>query len=122
MGASDRTELEAQIHARVRELGELAISISGSLGTTYRRCGRTSCRCATGDQYKHPSLLLNSKAAGKTKSIYIPVQMAEEVKQWVERRHRMKELLKEIDQLAEQIIRAHVPATRDASARPRRRR
>jgi len=117
----DRSELESRIHDLARQLGEAAISIGGSLGTTHRRCGRAGCRCATDDLYKHPSRLLNSKVTGKTKSIYIPVAIAGEVEQWVQRRQKMKELLKQIDSLAEQIIRAHVPVQKDARAdRPRR--
>jgi hypothetical protein len=116
-----RKELERGIRDRVRQLGEAGISISGSLGITRRRCGRPSCRCASDEQYKHPSLLLNSKVDGKTKSIYVPVGMTEEVEHWVEQRRHIKGLLREIDQLAEQIIRCHVPASRAAAASRRRR-
>lgn len=118
----DRSQLEARIHDLARQLGAAAISIGGSLGTTYRRCGRASCRCATSDAHKHPSLLLNGKVAGKTKSIYIPVAMAGEVEQWVQQRRQMKALLKQIDALAEQIVRAHVRARPGArGTRPPRR-
>lgn len=109
------TVIEQKIRARTRELGQCAISISGSLAESSRKCGRRNCRCATDPSARHRSHLLTSKVGGKTKSVYVPVELVKEVGRWVRERKRMKQLLKEIDRLTEQLIRLHVPAARARS-------
>ena len=110
-----RKVLEERIRARIRRLGECSVSISGSLAEISRRCGRPNCRCATERAARHSAHLLNSKVKGKTRSVYVPVDMVEEVSGWIQERRRIQCLLKEIDQLAEQLIRLHVPTGRAAN-------
>jgi hypothetical protein len=107
--------LKQRIRARTKQLGECSISISGSLAKIARKCGRENCRCADDPSARHAAHLLTSKLRGKTKSVYVPVELVEEVKQWVEERRRIKRLLKEIDELGEQLIRLHVPTERARS-------
>lgn len=104
--------IEQQIRARTKELGGCSISISGSLAKIARKCGRENCRCADDPSARHTAHLLTSKVNGKTKSVYVPVELLEEVDHWVSERKRIKRLLKEIDKLGEQLIRLHVPAGR----------
>lgn len=101
--------LRRQIGARIKDLGKSGIFTSGSFVRTQRKCGSKSCACASGGP-KHPCFLLTSKVGGKTKAVYIPVDMAEEVEGWVAQHRRVKALLKEVDSLAERLIRLHVPA------------
>lgn len=105
--------LKERIRARIKKLGEGGLLISGTLVRTSRRCGNPNCRCATGE--KHPGHILTSKVKGKTKAVYVPVDMVEEVRAWTLECKRVKRLLKEVDALAEQIIRKHVAARRAAS-------
>lgn len=107
-----RNVLEQRIRARTKQLGECSISISGSLAKIARKCGRENCRCADDPSARHKAHLLTSKVKGKTKSVYVPVELAKEVDSWVRERRRMKRLLKEIDELGEQLIRLHVPSER----------
>ncbi len=112
---TSRKILEQRIQSRIRKLGECGISIAGSLNVSIRRCGRKNCQCATDETKKHPAASLTSKVQGKTRSVYIPKELTEEVEGWIRERTKIKELLKEIDELAEQLIRIHVPANRAAS-------
>jgi len=112
--------IEQRIRARTKQLGECSISISGSLAKIARKCGRENCRCAEDPSARHEAHLLTSKVRGKTKSVYVPVEMVEEVESWVKERKKIKRLLKEIDELGEQIIRMHVPAARARSRNSRR--
>jgi hypothetical protein len=114
MKNTSRKVLEERIQARIRRLGECSVSIAGSLAEISRRCGRPNCRCAIDRAARHRAHLLNSKVKGKTRSVYVPVAMVEEVSGWVRERRNIHRLLKEIDQLAEQLIRLHVPASRAA--------
>lgn len=111
--------LRQRIGARIKKLGESGIFISGSFVRTGRKCGNPACRCAGGGK-KHPCCLLTSKVKGKTKAVYVPVDMEEEVEQWVKEHQKIRHLLKEIDGLSEQIIRQHVGARRAVNKNLRR--
>jgi len=115
MKNTSRRVIEQRIRARIRRLGECSVSISGSLAGISRSCGRPNCRCATDRTARHPAHLLNSKVRGRTKSVYVPVDLVKEVEGWIRERRKIRSLLKEIDELAEQLIRLHVPASRAAS-------
>jgi len=108
MKLSSEKTIKQQIQTRIRQLGECSISISGSFVRTSRKCGQKNCQCAKEDGKKHPSCILTSKKKGKTRAVYVPVGLTEEVEQWVTERKKIKRLLKEIDELAEQLIRQHV--------------
>lgn len=110
-----RSVIEQRIQARTKQLGECSISISGSLARIARKCGRKNCRCADDPAARHAAHLLTSKVGGKTKSVYVPVELVEEVNRWVRERKRIKRLLKEIDELGERLIRLHVPSGRARS-------
>lgn len=106
--------LRQRIGVRVRKMTEGGISVAGSFVRTSRKCGNPSCRCADGRE-KHPCCLLTSKVGGKTKVIYVPREMEEEVERWVMERKRIKKLLKEMDGMCERIIKQHVKTRRAAS-------
>lgn len=104
--------IEQRIRARTKQLGECSISISGSLAKISRKCGRKNCRCAEDPSARHTAHLLTSKKKGKTRSVYVPAELTQEVDRWVRERKRIKRLLKEIDDLGEQLIRLHAPSER----------
>ena len=103
--------LKMRVRAKIKELGNAKPFISGSFIRTSRKCGNPNCQCANGGP-KHPCCMLSSKVKGKTKSIYIPVAIADEVESWVKEHQRIKKILKEIDGMNEQIIRMYVTTSR----------
>lgn len=106
--------LRQRAEAKIKELGKCGMSVSGSFVRTSRKCGKPDCRCADGSG-KHPCCLLTSKVAGKTKSVYVPVDMEEEVEKWAREHKKVKRLLAEIDALAVEMIKRHASARRAAS-------
>lgn len=120
MKTLSRHVIEQRIRARTKRLGECSISISGSLAKIARKCGRENCRCTNDPSARHTAHLLTSKVKGKTKSVYVPVELVKEVENWVKERKKIKRLLKEIDELGEQLIRLHAPAARARSKNSRR--
>ena len=106
--------LKMRVRAKIKELGNAKPFISGSFIRTSRKCGNPNCQCANGGP-KHPCCMLSSKVKGKTKGIYIPVAIADEVESWVKEHHRIKKILKEIDGMNEQIIRLYVTTSRAVS-------
>lgn len=102
--------LEARRDARIKKLASVGPLIQGSLTTVNVTCGSPNCRCARGQ--KHQSHRVTSKVRGKTKTVYVPVDRLEETKAWIQEHKRVKKLLKEISDLNEQILRAHVKTKR----------
>ena len=106
--------LKMRVRAKIKELGNAKPFISGSFIRTSRKCGNPNCQCANGGP-KHPCCMLSSKVKGKTKGIYIPVAIADEVESWVREHQRIKKIFKEIDGMNEQIIRMYVTTSRAVS-------
>ncbi len=110
--------VKRQIEAKIRSLGEAGIFMSGSFIEKRWRCAKPDCICnRTGK--KHTAYAVTSKVKGKTKSIYVPVSQAEEVRKWVLEYKRMQKVLKEVNALAEQLIRLQVPTALAARRRKR---
>lgn len=95
--------LEKQINARIAKLGQCKQFIVGSLVESKRKCGYKDCQCANGGEL-HSAHILTKRENGKTKTIYIPVDMVSEVGEWSKQYKKTKELIHEIDQLSEKII------------------
>ena len=108
--------LEARREAKLKQVRTAGPLMQGSLATIGVTCGNPRCRCARGE--KHVSHILNSKVGGRSRSLYVPVDMVETVRQWVSEQRRVRKLLKEVSDLSERIVRAHVPSRR-ARARNR---
>ena len=107
-----------QIAAKIRSLGEAGTFMPGSFVEKRWRCAKPDCICnRTGK--KHTAFAVTSKVRGRTKSVYVPVGMADEVRGWVKEYRRVQRTMKEIGALAEQLIRLEVP-TSLAAARRRR--
>ena len=107
--------VKRQIAAKIRSLGEAGMFMPGSFVQKRWKCARPECLCnRTGK--KHTAYAVTGKVNGRTKSVYVPVGMAEEVKGWIKEYRRIQKVIKEIGLLAEHLIRLQVP-TRLATAR-----
>ena len=67
----------------------------GTLGAVYRRCGRKSCHCASGEKHG-PVFYLTRSEEGRTRNIYVPPQLLKEVETGVAAYRRYRELGQEI--------------------------
>ena len=99
-----------QREAKLKRLAACGPSLQGSLCRIRVTCGKPNCRCASGD--KHTAYQVTRKVRGTTKSLYIPLDLLEEVQAWVAEARRLKQLLKEISDLNERLIRVHVQSHR----------
>jgi hypothetical protein len=89
---------------RLRGVGPF---VSGSLVLIARTCGNTAhCHCSRGD--KHVSTYLSYAVMGKTKMVYIPVDLEHDVHRWSKDYRQLKTWIREICDLQRQIIRKHV--------------
>jgi len=106
--------LEKRRNAKLEELLAVGPLLQGSLAQIRVTCGNPNCRCARGE--KHISHIVTRKVRGKSKSLYVPIDMVEEVRAWVEQHRQAKRLLKEVSELSEKIIRSHVAERRRGGA------
>jgi len=108
--------LERQIGAKIKSLGEAGTFMSGSLVEKRWKCAKPDCICNRTGKL-HTGYAVTSKVKGKTRSVYVPVAMVEEVKGWVKEYKRLQKVIKEINTLAEQVIRLSVPVARAGNRR-----
>ena len=97
--------LKKQINTRASKLGQSKQFIVGSLVESKRKCGSKTCVCANGGAL-HSAHILTKRENGKTKTIYIPVDMVDEVREWSLEYKKIKKLIHEIDELSEKVIAA----------------
>lgn len=71
--------------------------IRGNLVNMRRVCGNPNCKCARGE--KHESLYIHAFKGGKQKMIYIPKTLEPTVKYWVERYHKIVELMEDVSEI-----------------------
>lgn len=110
--------LKRQIDAKIKSLGEAGTFMSGSLIQKRWKCAKPDCICNRTGKL-HTGYAVTSKVKGKTRSVYVPVSMVDEVKGWVKEYKRIQKVMKEINALAEQVIRLQVPVARAGSQRKR---
>jgi hypothetical protein len=67
----------------IGELSQAArLMVSGSLSEATRQCGDPSCACASDPSRRHgPHLYLKFSSEGKARSVYIPTEQQEAVRQ-----------------------------------------
>jgi len=111
--------LNKKLQRKLMAMGKKQPFIIGSLVKIQRRCGNPNCRCAKKGK-KHSAHLLTTKVDGKTRAIYVPVDMVEEVRKWCRQYRTVKSDIKEISECCEQLIRLHVKEKRNRSAKQRK--
>ena len=97
----------AHRHATARDfaLRQIALSgpfLEGHLGQ-FKRPG-----CAT------PGWHLTFKQKGKTRTVYVPMSLVPEVKQWTRNFKRLKQRIREVTRHSLALVRGHVAAQRAA--------
>ncbi len=84
-----------QIMDRRRWIQELAKAAEhmlwGSLVAVYRRCGKPTCHCATGEKHG-PAWYLSQREEGRTKMRFVPSDQLEAVQRGVAAFQRYREL------------------------------
>ena len=103
--------LKKRLRRKLAVLGKKQPFIIGSLVKIQRRCGNLNCQCAK-EGPKHPAHILTTKVNGKTKAIYVPVDMVQEVRQWCQQYRDIKDEIKEVSKCCEQLIRLHTKEKR----------
>ena len=107
------SRFQTQREAKLRQLHRVGPLVAASLCPRAVRCGSPRCRCARGA--KHAAWCLTFKQQGKTRTVHVPRDLLQEVRQWVKEYQRTKDLVAQISFQSLQIIRRHVGARRAAA-------
>ena len=84
----------------LRQLARIEPFIEGTLCSVKRR----GCR--------QPGWQLTFKTKGKTRTVYVPLDLAPEVKAWTQEHKRLKQLVRKVTTHSLALIRRHVAARR----------
>jgi len=111
------TLIRRMLGSRLRQLGLRAPVLAASLNVYRHRCGQPTCRCHHGGPW-HTGQHVTCKLPGnRTRSVYVPKDLVMEVQAWIAGHKRLKQLLKEIQQLSLALIRTHVRDRRRKAGR-----
>src|SRR4030067_70692 len=77
--------------------------IQASLTITKKRCGNPRCRCAH-EGPLHEVALLTWKEETRTRTLYVPVELRQEVERWVQEGKRLKRLVAEVSQAQREFL------------------
>jgi hypothetical protein len=114
---SHPTLIRRMLDARLKQLTPTRPVLAASLVQTAKHCGRPSCHCLKGGP-KHVGHYVTCKIEGKTRTVYVPLDLLEEVRSWIAEQRRLKRLLQEIQQLSLALIRRHAQHRRRRQGRP----
>ena len=104
---SHPTQIRRMLDCRLKQLAPTGPVLAASLSRVNKRCGQPSCACHHGGPL-HQAHHLTLKEAGKSRTVYVPQDLLEEVQRWVQEHRRLKALLHEVSQLTLALIRGHV--------------
>ena len=104
------TLVRQMLDARVKQLAAQGPVLAASLVKIARRCGRPGCHCAQGAL--HEGYYLTRSVDGKTRTVYVPTDMVDEVRGWIAEHRRLKDVTREVTELAVAQIRSHVTVRR----------
>ena len=98
-------------HLMTNERGKIALErlrkikpfIQASLSLTKKRCGNPRCRCAQ-EGPLHEVTLLTWKEKKRTHTLYVPMQLRQEVERWVQEGKHLKRLVAEVSQAQREFL------------------
>src|SRR5215471_7377122 len=99
------TEIRRMLDARRARLVPGTPVLAATLTQVRKRCGQPTCHCSHGQP--HLAWHLTYKAKGKTRTVYVPHDLLDDVRSWIAAHKRLKTLLDEIHQLTVALVRTH---------------
>jgi hypothetical protein len=112
------TSIRRMLDSRLKKLAPRSFILAASLNTYTHRCGRPSCRCHHGGPLHTGQHVTCHGPGNKTRSVYVPKDLLPEVRAWIAEHKRLKQLLKEIQQLILALVRTHARHRRRQAGRP----
>jgi hypothetical protein len=77
--------------------------VQASLSITKKRCGNPRCRCVQKGPI-HEAALLTWKEENRTRTLYVPIELRQEVERWVQEGKLLKRLVAEVSQAQRKFL------------------
>jgi len=77
--------------------------IQASLSITQKKCGNSHCRCSQ-EGPLHEVALLTWKEENRTRTLYVPMELRQEVEKWVQEGKLLKRLVAEVSQAQREFL------------------
>lgn len=103
MGGLSLRQLRERRRRIVRQIPDLQAVISGSLQEQRRRCGKEGCRCMRGELHG-PYRYLSLRVGRRTKMLYVPAELAEQVRQGITSNTEVQTALAEISAINLELV------------------
>lgn len=97
-------QLRARRRRLARSLPDVEAAISGSVVEQGRRCGKEGCRCASGDLHGPYTYVVLPRAAGRTRTVYVPAAAAEAVRRGAGISAQVRGALEEISAINVELL------------------
>jgi hypothetical protein len=111
------TLIRRMLDSRLAKLPTASPILAASLAQITKHCGRSGCHCQQGGPL-HSAWHLTFKVQGKTRTVYVPLDLLDEVRSWIAEHQRLKALLAEIHQLSVALVRTHAQHNKRQAGRP----
>jgi hypothetical protein len=97
-------QLRARRRRLARSLPDVEALISGAVVEQGRRCGKEGCRCASGDLHGPYTYVVLPRAAGRTRTVYVPAAAAEAVRRGAGISAQVRDALEEISAINVELL------------------
>ena len=97
-------QLRARRWRLARSLPDVEAVISGAVVEQGRRCGKEGCRCALGDLHGPYTYVVLPRAAGRTRTVYVPAAAAEAVRHGAGLSVQVRDALEEISAINVELL------------------
>jgi len=99
---AEASQLRRRKHALIRRFGIPEDVLGGSLSLVYRKCGKASCRCATGE--RHPMWTLTYSVDGRRRVEFIPEDQLDLVRPLADAGRAYRDAVREVSTLNAQLL------------------
>jgi hypothetical protein len=99
--------LEKRRHGLLKKMAAVGPFIMATPTYLKVRCGNPQCKCADDDAERHEKLHLSWSDADGCGTAYVPVDLHEEVHEWIANYWKVKELMKEMTAISRRMIKMY---------------
>lgn len=97
-------QLRARRGRLARSLPDVEPLIAGSVVDQGRRCGKEGCRCASGELHGPYTYVVLPRAAGRSRTVYVPAAAADAVRSGAAVSAAVREALEEISAINIELL------------------
>lgn len=92
----NQSQPERTLYSTLRKLLCQPGIVRGNLVNVRRQCGKSTCKCISNPDHRHPALYLGISMNGKQRMIYIPADWGKTIQQWVDQYAQIQTLLEKL--------------------------